>query len=48
MINASRETVTRVFQLLQTKSMVVRDGHNLILQNIQILKDVSEGLKSDL
>ena len=48
MINASRETVTRVFQLLQTKSMVVRDGHNLILQNIQILRDVSEGLKSDL
>jgi CRP-like cAMP-binding protein len=48
MINASRETVTRVFQLLQTKSMVIRDGNNLILQNVQTLRDVSEGLKTDL
>jgi len=45
MINASRETVTRVFQLLQSKSVVQRDGNDLLLLNLQMLKDISEGTK---
>jgi DNA-binding transcriptional regulator YhcF (GntR family) len=45
MINASRETVTRVFQLLQNKSVVQRDGNDLLLLNLEMLKDISEGTK---
>ena len=48
MINASRETVTRVFQLLQSKSVVQRDGNDLLLLNLQLLKEISEGTQEGL
>jgi CRP-like cAMP-binding protein len=48
MINASRETVTRVFQQLQTKSIVQRDGNDLLLLNLQTLKEISEGTREGL
>jgi CRP-like cAMP-binding protein len=43
MINASRETVTRVFQLLQSKSLVERQGNDLMLLNTQILQAIAQG-----
>jgi DNA-binding transcriptional regulator YhcF (GntR family) len=43
MINASRETVTRVFQLLQGKGLVLRDGNNLKIQQITVLRKIAEG-----
>lgn len=43
MINASRETVTRVFQILQGKGLVLRDGNNLKIQKITILREIAEG-----
>lgn len=48
MINASRETVTRVFQMLQGKVLVQRDGNNLRIQQITILREIAEGTKSSL
>jgi len=48
MINASRATVTRVFQLLQSKDVVQRDGNNLRIQQITVLRDIAEGTKSIL
>jgi len=48
MINASRETVTRVFQLLQSKAVVQREGNDLLLLNLQMLKDISEGTQEGL
>jgi len=48
MINASRETVTRVFQLLQSKAVVQRQGNDLLLLNLQMLKDISEGIQEGL
>jgi CRP-like cAMP-binding protein len=48
MINASRETVTRVFQLLQTQSIVQREGNDLLLLDLQTLKEVSEGIREGL
>ena len=46
MVNASRETVTRVFQQLLLKSVVKRDGNDLIVVNPQLLKHISEGQTS--
>jgi CRP-like cAMP-binding protein len=46
MVNASRETVTRVFQQLLLKSVVKRDGNDLIVVNPQLLKHLSEGQTS--
>lgn len=43
MINASRETVTRVFQLLQGKGLVLRDGNHLKIQQLTILREIAEG-----
>jgi len=43
MINASRETVTRVFQQLQSKGLVTRQGNDLVLLNVQQLKNIAEG-----
>lgn len=43
MINASRETVTRAFQLLFLNKMLVRDGNTLRLVQPQMLKDIAEG-----
>ncbi len=44
MINTSRETVTRVFQVLQARGIVAREGGNLDIANLRYLRDVAEGL----
>lgn len=43
MINASRETVTRAFQLLFTQRILVRDGTSLIIIEPVVIKDIAEG-----
>jgi len=44
MLNVSRETVTRVFQQLQKKNIVARDGPNkLIIKTPENLKKIAEG-----
>ncbi|MDA1370918.1 MAG: Crp/Fnr family transcriptional regulator [Proteobacteria bacterium] len=44
MLNVSRETVTRVFQTLQNRQIVKRDGPAcLLVQDLKILKDFAEG-----
>ena len=43
MINASRETVTRAFQLLFTHKMLVREGNTLTLVSMESLKNIAEG-----
>ena len=44
MLNVSRETVTRVFQTLQNRQIVKRDGPTRLLVNkLQILKQFAEG-----
>lgn len=46
MLNISRETVTRVFQTLQNRQIVKRDGPGvLIVNNLSALKDFAEGSK---
>ena len=47
MINASRETVTRVFQLLQSRGIVERDGNDLRVQDPGFISQVAAG-KLDL
>jgi len=44
MLNVSRETVTRVFQTLQNRQIVKRDGSaSLLLKDPQSLKSLAEG-----
>ena len=43
MINASRETVTRAFQLLFTHNVLVREGNALKLVRLDFLRDIAEG-----
>ncbi len=43
MINASRETVTRAFQLLFLHKVLVREGNSLKLMQPALLKDIAEG-----
>lgn len=43
MINASRETVTRVFQLLQGRGVVERDGNDLMILNASFITQVAAG-----
>lgn len=43
MINASRETVTRVFQLLQSRGVVERDGNDLLIQDPDFIDQVASG-----
>ena len=44
MLNVSRETVTRVFQQLQKKQIVSRDGPSkLLINDLQTIKGVAEG-----
>lgn len=43
MINASRETVTRAFQLLFLKRILVREGNTLTLVRKDKLQDIAEG-----
>ncbi|MDY6983319.1 MAG: Crp/Fnr family transcriptional regulator [Pseudomonadota bacterium] len=46
MLNLSRETVTRVFQTLQTQEIVKRDGTTrLIIPDLAALKTLAEGTK---
>lgn len=46
MLNISRETVTRVFQTLQNRQIVKRDGPGaLIVSDISVLKEFAEGNK---
>ena len=47
MLNVSRETVTRVFQNLQSRKIVRRDGPScLIINNLVLLKEYAEGKQS--
>ena len=43
MINASRETVTRVFQLLQGRGVVERESNDLLILAPDSLRQISEG-----
>lgn len=43
MINASRETVTRGFQLLFTHEAISREGDTLRINNAQFIQDTAEG-----
>lgn len=43
MINASRETVTRVFQLLQSRGVVERDGLDLRVDKPDFIREVASG-----
>lgn len=43
MLNASRETVTRSFQLLQNKNWVERDGADLHILNLERLQSIALG-----
>lgn len=43
MINASRETVTRAFQVLTLHQALKRDGNVLRLTRVDFLKDIAEG-----
>lgn len=43
MINASRETVTRAFQLLFAHKVLVRDGTTLHIVRADTLQDIAEG-----
>jgi len=43
MINTSRETVTRVFQILQAKDVLRRDGHQFIVTDNDYLLSIAEG-----
>ena len=45
MINASRETVTRVFQLLQGRGVLERDGNDLRVDDPEFIRDVASGRK---
>ena len=45
MINASRETVTRVFQLLQGRGVLERDGNDLRVDDPAFIQDVASGRK---
>ena len=46
MLNVSRETVTRVFQQLQKRQTVSRDGPSkLLINDLQTIKEVAEGVK---
>ena len=44
MLNISRETVTRVFQSLQNRQIVKRDGTSLlVVTQVSVLRDYAEG-----
>lgn len=43
MINSSRETVTRVFQVLQARGTVAREGHGLEVLDLASLTAIAEG-----
>ncbi len=43
MINASRETVTRAFQVLFLRGILVREGNSLKLVHPQVLQNIAQG-----
>ena len=43
MINASRETVTRAFQVLFTQGVLLREGDELRVVNLRMLQDIADG-----
>ncbi|OGA18736.1 MAG: hypothetical protein A3G25_17130 [Betaproteobacteria bacterium RIFCSPLOWO2_12_FULL_63_13] len=43
MVNTSRETVTRVFQVLQARGVLKRDGDQFQVEDSRYLNDVAEG-----
>lgn len=43
MINASRETVTRVFQIFFTNRILIRDGNALRIEKPDLLRDIAQG-----
>lgn len=43
MINSSRETVTRAFQILFTQHVLVREGDELRLLKVDVLRDIAQG-----
>ena len=43
MINASRETVTRAYQILFAHRLLVRDGNSLRIENAVALQDIAQG-----
>jgi CRP-like cAMP-binding protein len=43
MVNTSRETVTRVFQVLQARGILKREGSELRVEDTRYLNDVAEG-----
>jgi len=43
MVNASRETVSRVFQLLQGRGIVERQGNDLRVEHPSLLRDIAAG-----
>ena len=46
MLNVSRETVTRVFQSLQNRQIVKREGPScLLINDLQALKEYAEGVR---
>ncbi|MDP3875754.1 MAG: Crp/Fnr family transcriptional regulator [Methylobacter sp.] len=47
MINVTRETVTRVFQKLQTHGVIVRNGNNLEIKDINYLSHVASGEQTE-
>ncbi len=45
MVNTSRETVTRVFQVLQAHGAVQRQGNDLLVSDPQLIEQVARGSK---
>jgi CRP/FNR family transcriptional regulator, cyclic AMP receptor protein len=45
MINTSRETVTRAFQILQTRSILSRDGTAMLIRDCKTLEAIANGLQ---
>ena len=45
MINTSRETVTRAFQVMTQQKILIREGNQLKVLQFNILKDIAEGRK---
>ena len=43
MVNTSRETVTRVFQVLQARGILRREGNQLRVEDTRYLNEVAEG-----
>jgi len=43
MINTSRETVTRIFQVLQARGVLRREGNQFRVEDTRYLTDVAEG-----